>query len=206
MSHHIHQALDHIKELKEHIIENQRFRGYSGAARIFCGFLALLTAWVLSTPFYPQTPQAHVVGWGTLCALSVAINYGALLFWFFRNGSEQRDYRRLRPLIDAFPPLLVGGILTFALLRFGFYDLLFGVWMCLFGLTNIASRHVLPKEIWHVGWFYILSGTLYLLFLSQISFLNPWPMGIVFFVGELGGGLLLYKTRSHSNEKEDPYV
>jgi len=30
------------------------------------------------------------------------------------------------------------------------------------------------------------------LLLPQASFMNPWPMGLVFFLGEWAGGLLLY--------------
>jgi hypothetical protein len=77
------------------------------------------------------------------------------------------------------------------------YQYLAGIWMCLFGLANLASRHVLPRQISQVGWFYIACGTACLL-VSDISFLNPWPMGIVFFLGEWAGGIILHFDGSTS--------
>ena len=63
--------------------------------------------------------------------------------------------------------------------------------MSLFGLANLASRHVLPSANFFVGVFYILCGTVCLL-LPEITFTDPWPMGIVFFIGEWAGGWILH--------------
>ena len=71
---------------------------------------------------------------------------------------------------------------------------LFGLWMCMYGLVNLASRWVLSRAVFALGAYYILAGTVCLLVVN-ISFLNPWPMGLVFFAGELLGGFLLYSIR-----------
>ncbi len=68
---------------------------------------------------------------------------------------------------------------------------LFGIWMCLFGLANLASRHVLPRAIGLVGLYYVVAGATCLL-LPNLSFTNPWPMGIAFFIGEWACGLILH--------------
>ena len=52
--------------------------------------------------------------------------------------------------------------------------------------TNGASKTDL--DCWIVLYF---CGTVYLLF-SDVSFLNPWPMGVVFFIGEWLGGIILH--------------
>ncbi len=88
-------------------------------------------------------------------------------------------------------PLAVGGVLTVAFALHGLHRYLFGMWMCMFGLMNFASRHVLPRSICLVGLFYVVCGSVWL-FAPGLSFLNPWPMGIVFFAGEWVGGLILY--------------
>ncbi|MEI8351824.1 MAG: hypothetical protein WCG36_05870, partial [bacterium] len=66
----------------------------------------------------------------------------------------------------------------------------FGVWMCLYGLAHMGYRHSLPAGIIGVGLFYQAAGVAFLL-LPFITFMNPWPMGLVFFAGESVGGLIL---------------
>jgi len=139
---------------------------------------------------YPRDPYAHLLGWGTVFFLALFTNYGSLLYWFAKDAGLHGDVRMLQPTVEVFPPLIVGGLLTLVMLLEGHYDYLFGIWMSLFGLANIASRHVLPHKMGLVGCFYIACGAVCLLPTSR-PFLDPWPMGIVFFIGELAGGILL---------------
>jgi hypothetical protein len=67
--------------------------------------------------------------------------------------------------------------------------------MILFGIGNLASRHVLPKEIFWIGLLYMVSGTVLLFSAPQMGLSNPWPMGIVFFLGEWLGGLIIFFDR-----------
>ena len=96
----------------------------------------------------------------------------------------------LKPALDALPALAVGAALTAGLILAGQYDLLCGAWMCLYGLAQVAYRQTLPGGIYLVGLCYILCGAAYLLFPAG-TFMNPWPMGLMFFLGELAGGLIL---------------
>jgi hypothetical protein len=191
IANHIHHALAQVQELQHKILEKQRFKGYSGRARAISGTLALLAAFVMDSRFYPKTVAAHATGWGTVFVFSVLLNFGAVLYWFLFNPSSKREVRRLKPVVDVFFPLVVGGLLTLALLREDLPQYLFGTWMCLFGLANLATRHVLPRAIWLIGLYYILFGAALLLILP-VSFLNPWPMGIAFFIGEWCGGIVLH--------------
>jgi hypothetical protein len=149
---------------------------------------------ILGASWYPKTPAAHLIGWGIVMTVSVLANYSALLYWFLFHPDVKRDIRRLMPTVEALPSLAVGGVLTLALIHRGDYNSLFGTWMCLFGLTNLSSRHVLPKALWTLGFFYIGCGTACLL-LPSITFTNPWPMGIVFGIGEWIGGFIFNYNR-----------
>ena len=190
---HIHHALEQVHELRHKILERQRFRGYSGYVRMLSGTWALLAAAVMSSSFVPQTSEAHLVGWGIVCGLALVVNYGAVGYRFLAEQDSRWDIQRLRPILDGIPALVVGGLLTVAMLRNGHLQYLFGIWMSLFGLTNIASRHALPPKVALVGCFYVICGAVCLFLPGDAgSFLNPWPMGIVFFVGEWAGGMLLY--------------
>ena len=190
IANHIHDALAQVRELQQRILERQRFRGYSGGARMCAGTFALIGAWVMSWENFPYDVYAHVLGWGTVFFLAILTNYGSLLYWFVKDAGLHGDVRVLRPTVEVFPPLVAGGMLTLAVLLDGNSDYLFGIWMSLFGLANIASRHVLPHKMGLVGCFYLACGAV-CLFSPVRSFLNPWPMGMVFFIGELAGGILI---------------
>jgi hypothetical protein len=191
---HIHEALAQVRELRMRVINAQRFTGYSGRCRIVGGTLALLAPLVLGAAWYPKTPAAHLMGWGFVLTVSVVANYSAVLYWFLFDPDARRDVRRLLPTLYALPSLAVGGILTVTLIQRGAYNALFGTWMCLFGLTNLSSRQVLPKALWPLGLFYIGCGTV-CLFWPSLSFTNPWPMGLVFGIGEWIGGFIFHYHR-----------
>ncbi len=191
MSNHVQEALDQVRQVQHAILEQIRFHGFSGPTRAASGSLALFAAILMSTRYYPQTARAHLLGWGVVLAVALLLNGGALLYWFFTNEPVRKNPRRLRPVLDVIPPLFVGGVLTAALILRHQLDLLFGIWMLMFGLTNLSSRHVLPRPINFVGLFYIFAGTAWLL-TPGMTFLSPWSMGIVFFAGEWAGGLVLY--------------
>jgi len=188
-------AIARVREVHQTVVEAGRFKGYSGKARAAGGTLALVAAAVLEVGVVPRTHAAHVVAWGLVCAAAMAVNYGALAWWLFFGHRGRRDLRRLAPSVDVLPPLFVGAVLTAALLAAGYHDALFGAWMLLYGLANLASRRCLPKEIWPVGLFYLACGTI-CLFTPSIRFLTAWPMGIVFFIGEWTGGLVLFFNRN----------
>ena len=161
-------------------------RGWLGGVVAFCG------AAILSRPFYPATPQAHLAGWGLVLALALFANYGGLLLWFMRDPAAGRDRVQLLPALDACPAFMAAALLSAALISKGQYDLLFGVWMGMFGLVHAAYRRNLPPANLVVGLFYGAAGAV-CLFHPAVRFVNPWPMGLVFLVGELSGGLVLIK-------------
>lgn len=187
----IHEALANVRELQQAVLERQRFKGYSGRARMVSGGVALVAAAVMSLPAFPERNLWHVLGWGGVFVVAFMLNLVAILWWFMHDPAARRDFRVLRPVMDVVPPLFVGGVLTATMILHHEFQYLFGIWMCLFGLTNMASRMVLPKWIFGVGAFYIAAGALCLL-APRMEFTNPWPMGVVFFAGEWAGGLILH--------------
>lgn len=191
----IDDAIARVREVHGRVIEARRFRGYSGRARALGGVLALAGAAVMSRPFFPATARAHLIGWGAVCLAAVLLNYGALALWLMLDPQVKRDVRHLRPTVDPLPAMFVGGVLTAVLVARAQYDGLFGTWMLLFGLANLSSRRYLPRVIWPVGLYYLACGAI-LLLMPGWAFLNPWPMGVVFFVGETVGGIAFFFNRT----------
>ena len=192
---HVQQALEQVKEIRGHIIDRQRFTGYSGRARMCAGSIALLGALAIASRRVPDTDMARLTVWGAVFVASVLVNYGALTYWFLHDPRVDRDLRKLRPALDVLPPLAAGGILTLALILRDVLAPLYGAWMLLYGLANLASRRVLPRSITLVGAFYMVCGAA-CLFAGGLEFSDPWPMGVVFFVGEVVGGAILHLDRT----------
>jgi len=196
----LHDALRQVRELQLAILEKQRFKGYSGRTRALAGCVALAAGLVLGAPSFPATPMAHLIGWGVVFALAMALNYGVLIYWFWHDPDVGRDVRRLGPALEIVPVLAVGAVMTMALVANEQYNLLFGVWMALCALLNFTARQVLPRGLSWVGLYYLICGAACLIGLPALSFTrDSWVMGMVFFFGEFFGGLVL-----HYDEKPLP--
>jgi hypothetical protein len=191
---HVHDAIKQVRELRRRVLEAERFTGYSGRSRAIGGTAALIAAVVMSRPAFPRTVDAHLAGWMAVLVFAVVGNYSALLYWFLFHPTQKKELTRLIPTVDALPPLLVGGLLSAVLIRHGLYDLLFGTWMCLYGLANLSSRRVFAKAIWPLGFFYIGCGAAFLL-VPGVSFTSPWGAALVFFIGEWVGGFIFHYNR-----------
>ena len=189
--HSIDETLSQFRHVRDMVMRRRRFHGYSGKARMACGMLALAGALVLASSRVPATAQAHLAGWGVVLALALVINYGAVAWWFVSHPDVRSEPALLKPALDAVPALAGGAVLTIALIAARQYDLLFGAWMLLYGLAQTTYRNALPRGVFFTGLMYMGCGSL-LLLLPQ-SFTNPLPMGGVFFLGELVGGVCLLK-------------
>lgn len=197
IAHHIHDALGQVRRLQEMIGARRAFLGYSGPARIAGGVAAIAGAALLARPGGAGSDPARLAGWGLVLVAALAANYGALAAWFLLDREAERDLRRLLPAADALPILGAGAALSAALVAQGAYDLLFGSWMCVYGLVHVPYRLTLPRANYAVGLFYVAAGALCLL-TPLGRFANPWPMGLVFFVGETAGGLVLRSHRARA--------
>jgi hypothetical protein len=194
MIEHVHQALAQIRTMHRYVVEKQRFKGYSGRARALSGTIAMIAAcWLSRRPGHSSVYALLV--WLGVAVLGAAINYGAVLFWFLGDTPGDRQTLRLKPAIEVMPAMAAGVALTIAFWRDGAFDYMVPVWMVLFGIANLASRHVLPSGIAWVGLFYMVAGTGLLFWAPRMGLSNPWPMGIVFFVGEWLGGLVIFFDR-----------
>lgn len=187
----LHDALTTVRALRRSLLKTERFKGWSGPTRAISGTIALVASLLLTFIWEDATVRQQLYVWAAVFSTAVILNVGALIYWFTNDQLIQRDLTRLKPILDVIPPLAVGALFTLVLLLRRDVDLLYGVWMCMFGLTNLASRFVLPGMIALVGVFYVMAGALCLL-LPEISFAQPLAMGAVFCVGEWAGGAILY--------------
>lgn len=192
-------ALSQVRQMHEALLERKQFRGYSGTARFTGGCVAWIGAAVLSLEIVPRQPLPHLVGWVTVLGMALLLNYGALLRWLLEAKPRRRSVAEVMPILDAVPALAVGGVLSLALVVHGlqrdaqYLNLLFGTWMCIYGLVHVVYRKTLPTGIYGLGIFYVACGATCLL-APGISITQPWPMGVVFGTGECLGGVILHQA------------
>jgi hypothetical protein len=184
----IDAALGRVREMQTLVLDCQRFSGFSGLARMSGGVAALATALALRVAV-PAEPRPHLIGWGVLLVFGLGVNFAGLAAWFRRGGQGVR-MAELWPVFETLPALSAGAALSFALIRAGRFELLFGVWMALFGVAHMPYRRNLPFPVYCTGLAYIAAGVFCLLW-PGLSFTDPRPMGLVFGVGELCGGWAL---------------
>lgn len=192
----IRQALKEVRNLKKNILDKQLFKGYSGRARALGGLFALLAGGIAKISFLNNNSQTLFWFWGFVFLSGFLINYGALVFWI--RIKENRSSNNLSIVLETLPVWLVGGVLTLALFANNQYDLLYGSWMCLFGLAQSITRPRLPKQITWIGLYYVACGTACLL-LSNGIFSNPLLMGTVFFIGEFTAGIIMHTDGNLNN-------
>ncbi len=185
----VRQALSEVRHLRRNILEKQLFKGYSGRARALGGGVALVAGLAGQAFLTGRGPAPLFVLWGVVFALSVLANYGAVVVWLLQEANRKRG--EVGFIMEVFPAWVVGGVLTLALWSHGEPDLLFGTWMCLFGLVQSIGRSRLPRQMAWIGLYYVVCGSLCLVFADGIF---QWPvlMGSVFFCGELGAGLIMH--------------
>lgn len=201
IANHIHDALGQVRKMQEIILQRRSFRGYSGRARMAGAGVALVGTVFMSSAEFPETEQAHLLGWMIVLGLALVLNYGALAFWFLFNPRVKRNLAMLIPAVDAVPSLAMGALMSAGLVFRGVFDLLFGTWMIFYGLAHGSYRQSLPQANYAVGAFYMVCGVVCFVW-PGIKFTNPVPMGIVFFVGELAGGWILFQNNAQ-REAED---
>jgi len=185
----IRQALREVRDLRKNILEKQRFLGYSGRARALGGCLAMACAILIQWRGLHQSPHVAFWLWGLVFALTTIINGGPLLTWLLH--ADNRKPANISTILEPIPVWIVGGILTLTFWRQGDYDLLFGMWMCLVGLAQLIIRRRMPRQLILVGFFYLIAGSLCLLFPHGI-FARPLIMGTTFFAGEFIAGLIMH--------------
>ena len=187
------ETLAQVREIRR-VAERRPFRGYSGRARATCAVVVMAGAWLLSGERFAGSDWMLLMGWLGVAGVALLINLIAVGHWFLFDPEVGRERRKMMPVLEILPPLVLGGALTLTMAQQGGYQLLYGMWMMLFGMVNFYAYPLLPRAIRTLGLFYFACGLVCLVH-PGIAFAQTWPMGVVFGVGELAGGVILHRHR-----------
>lgn len=196
----LQQALSDLAEVRDRLVRVQRFEGYSSVAATASGFAALAAAYVqLQTVPLPEQPEAlhrYVFIWTTCLAVALALNYGAVAIWLWkhRGPGAVSGFRTAARSIA--PSVVLGGLLTAALIDRSAYTLLPGTWFALYSLGLFASRDSIPRTTFAITLGFAGLAALFLVSPLQSLALSWWVMPLGFGVGQIGVGALIWLERA----------
>ncbi|HEX3726078.1 MAG TPA: hypothetical protein VHV08_07530 [Pirellulales bacterium] len=194
----LREALLQIAEIRRHMAKSDVFRGYRSAPVALSGLLALAAACVQAR-FIPEPADRAAeyltlwIGAAILSMAAVAAEMSVRLYLTHERGHLELA----RLAIEQFLPCVIAGALvTAVLVRLAPQNLslLPGLWQVLFSLGIFASARLLPKPLFAIGAFYLMSGIVVLIWSRDGSSLAPWCMGVPFAVGQAISAFILYWT------------
>ncbi len=200
----LHEALTQITEIRLQMARTEVFRGYRAVPAAFSGAVAVAAATVqmLAIPDPVSQINAYLGLWIGAALASVL---SAVLEMVARPRHSRLPLKReLTYLaIEQFCPCLAAGaLLTRAVVRSApeCIWILPGLWQVIFSLGIFASCHLLPRPIFGVAIFYLLSGLVTLSVARGEHALDPWAMGLPFSIGQFLAAAVLYRTLERDHD------
>ena len=196
----IERALSDLAEVRDRLVRAQRFDGYSAIAAVTSGAGALIAGYVQARvaplPASEGTLRAYVAIWMICLAVALVLNYGAVALWVLkhRGPAAASGFRTAARSIA--PSVLLGGLLTVALIDRGAYALLPGTWFALYSLGLFASRDAIPRLTVLVTLGFAVLAALFLVSPLQHVALAWWVMPIGFGLGQVAVGTLIWTERA----------
>jgi len=196
----IERALSDLAEVRDRLVRVQRFEGYSALAAVSSGFGALVAGYVQARlaplPATSASLHAYVVIWMSCLAVALTLNYGAAAIWMLRHRGPAAASGFRTAARSIAPSVVLGGLLTVALIDRAAYALLPGTWFALYSLGLYASRDVIPRATVLVTVGFAVMAALFLVSPLQHVALAWWVMPLGFGVGQVAVGALIWKERA----------
>jgi hypothetical protein len=126
-------------------------------------------------------------------ALSLALNYGAILVWVARHWSRRSRVELTTVGMTILPAIVAGGVFTAALIARDTLGLLPGTWCICYALGLFASRAMAPRGTVAVAALFGACGAA-LLFAPATNALAWWVMPATFGIGQIAIGALVFRA------------
>ena len=130
------RAADHLRYIRETMERAAEFTAVPGWGGVAMGVTALMAAWAASRQ---TTPRAWLAVWLIEAFVAVAIAAPAAATKAHRANSRLFSGPGRKFVLSFAPPIVVGGLLTFALYHAHFLAALPGVWLLLYGTAIVTG-------------------------------------------------------------------
>src|SRR6266702_1991139 len=130
------RAADHLRYIRETMASAAEFTAVPGWGGVAMGITAMVAAFVASRQ---TTPRAWLAVWLIEAFVAVAIAAPAAATKAHRANSALFSGPGRRFVLSFAPPIVVGGLLTFALYHASILAALPGVWLLLYGTAIVTG-------------------------------------------------------------------
>jgi hypothetical protein len=177
------RAADHLRYIRETMEKAGEFTAVPGWGGVAMGATALAAAVFASRQI---TPERWLNIWLVEAFVAVAIALPAAATKAHRANARLLSGPGRKFLLSFFPPIVVGGLLTYALAHAGLHALLPGVWLLLYGTAIVTGGAFSVRAVPIMGSCLMLLGALALFAPRNIGDLF---MAFGFGVVQIGFGL-----------------
>lgn len=200
----LREALTQITEIRLQMARTEVFRGFRAVPAAFSGAVAVAAA--LAQSALVQDPPRQV---GTYLSLWIGAAVVSVMSAVLGMGIRARIAaspltREITSLaMEQFiPSIVAGALITLVLVRSAPESvwMLPGLWQVLYSLGIFASCRLLPRAMFGVAVFYLLSGLTTLALAQGDRALSPWAMALPFGVGQLLAAAVLYRTLERDHD------
>lgn len=151
------RAADHLRYIRETMERAAEFTAVPGWGGAAMGLTALVAAVAAARQ---HTPQRWLTIWLVEAFVAVVIAGSAAATKAHRVHGRLLSAPGRKFLLSFTPPILVGGLLTFALSHAGLYALLPGVWLLLYGTAIVTGGAFSVRAVPIMGLCIMLLGAL----------------------------------------------
>ena len=196
------QHLDAIEDIKQLMHKSSRFISLSGLSGVAAGSCALIASWIAynkirqygfhgrmdynrarGTDIFNQSYRSLDIQLLLLALLTfVAALILAFLFTYIRSrksGVSIWDRTGRRVMVNVAVPIIVGGLVIYRMMNFGYYGLIAPACLIFYGLGLINASKYTLQEIRYLGYCQLVLGIL-----------NLWMIGYGLYFWAAGFGLL----------------
>src|SRR6516225_10039374 len=181
------KALSDITAMRSQMARAAEFRGYGPLTVGATGLLAVI-AGALQAQWVPD-PASEILGYLALWIATATVSVILI-------GIEMvARTRRIHAATEQFIPAgVAGALLTFVLYQYAPQSLWMvpGLWQIIFSLGFLASCRSLPRPMFAVGIWYLVTGLACLAFANEARAFSPWAMAVPFGIGQLVMAAILY--------------
>jgi len=181
------KAADQLAFIRDTMVRAGRFTSVSGAGMILSGILGG-TAAVLTPRI--STPELRLALWLATAAIAVPLSLIAVARKAQRSGQSLRTGPARTFALAFVPALIVGALLTAALVRASAWNLLPGVWLTCYGAAVVSGGAFSVRAVPVLGALLIALGAA-ALWLPAVT--HPWLLGTGFGVLHLIFGFFVVR-------------
>jgi hypothetical protein len=154
------RAMDNLSFIREAMERATAFTAVPGWGGVAMGVVALLASAAAETRL---SPTEWLATWLGASVVALTIGGWSMVRKARRGGTTVFSYPGRRFVLSYVPPIAVGALLTFALVRAGLYQALPGTWLLLYGTGVVTGGAFSVRVVPLMGLCFMALGALAML-------------------------------------------